>query len=111
MTPFEPSPEAIEAAARALSSSTNPDLNWDTCDQYYQSDIRLDARAALTAAAPFIEAQAKAEAWDEGYGDCWTYHRSEGSQCLCGFASARSRSRTERITGLVRAATIESEAL
>ena len=30
-------------------------------------------------------------------------HHLHGHECLCGFTSARSRSRTEHITGLVRA--------
>lgn len=25
-----------------------------------------------------VRAEAKAEAWDEGYGDCWDYHTSQG---------------------------------
>ena len=31
-------------------------------------------------------------------------HHLHGNECLCGFKSARSRSRTEHITSLVRAA-------
>lgn len=34
-------------------------------------------------------------------------HQIHGHECLCGFASARSRSRTEHITGLVRSAMAE----
>ena len=60
-----PTPEAVEAAARALSASINPDLDWGTCDQYYQRDLRIDATAALTAAYPLMEAQDKAEALRE----------------------------------------------
>ncbi|HEX7349611.1 hypothetical protein [Brachybacterium sp.] len=35
------------------------------------------ADALLTIVAEEVR-KAQADAWDEGYGDCWTYHQSEG---------------------------------
>lgn len=38
-------------------------------------------RRRAAAILPLIAAErrkAQADAWEEGYGDCWTYHQSEG---------------------------------
>lgn len=55
--------EAIEAAARAIAGAQNV--------PFAGRKQLLLARAALTAAAPFIAAQAKAAAWDEGHIAGW----------------------------------------
>ena len=62
-----PTPEAIEAAARALwltGSSAKPSP-WDEVSDGLKGRYRMFATAALTAAAPFIAAKAKTEALRE----------------------------------------------
>lgn len=39
----------------------------------FRAGFRCDSAMTETIRA------AKHDAWDEGYGDCWTYHRSEGA--------------------------------
>lgn len=67
-------PEAIEAAARALyrdwwnrnEYATAPaSPKWEDAAQYHWEMYLIRAKVALTAAAPFIEDQAKAEALRE----------------------------------------------
>lgn len=57
-------PEAIEAAARALCGTPFPDT-WEKLGTDIQALYRHEAEDALTAALPFIAAQAKAEALRE----------------------------------------------
>ncbi len=58
--------KAIKAAARALvMSSPSQSVQYDDMPQYRQDAWDIRANAALTAAAPFTDAQAKAEALRE----------------------------------------------
>lgn len=67
-----PTPEAIEAAARAINEKHDfPAPLWESlvnskgrANQHRVMRDRAYARAALTAANPLMVAQAKAEAWD-----------------------------------------------
>lgn len=52
--------EAVEAAAKAIYESEGD--SWDEGTETAREFSRVHARAALTAAAPFIAAQA----WEEG---------------------------------------------
>ena len=64
-----PTPEAIEAAAKALHQSrmSRPsELAWLSLDVLSRDLWIKEATAALTAAYPLMEASAKAEAWEEG---------------------------------------------
>lgn len=67
-----PIPEAaVEAAARAIFNAEKGhglalDATYDSALVVDQELRRRMARAALTAARPLMEAEAKAEAWDEG---------------------------------------------
>lgn len=61
-----PDAEAIEAAARALYvSEWGANANWEINKADDKAYWRMQARAALSAAAPFIAAQAKDEALAE----------------------------------------------
>lgn len=66
-------PEAIEAAARAICAAQFPDVAdayaWNVQFEDGKEEYRAEAIAALSAAYPLIEASAKAEAWDEGFED------------------------------------------
>lgn len=66
--------EALEAWEREAHPDERPESDYEDCATY-----REFATAALSAAYPLMVARAKAEAWDEGYGDCLMYHRSEGT--------------------------------
>ena len=57
-----PTPEAIEAAARALCGTPFPDT-WEKLGADIQALYRHEAEDALAAALPFIAAQAKGEAF------------------------------------------------
>lgn len=63
-----PTPEAIEAAARALSGLTHE--HWEIAATHLKDSNRWEAQVALSAAAPFIAAQVKAEALREA-ADAW----------------------------------------
>lgn len=67
------------------------------CGQEVDNAEAHQARAVLAALA-------KAGVMERALFDIEGRHHFHGNQCLCGFESARSRSRTEHITGLVRAA-------
>lgn len=77
---YTPTPEAVEAAARASYESfmarmtrhfaehgvtLPPARPWEEVSDVDHETFREDATAALTAAGPHI-AQVKAEGWDEG---------------------------------------------
>ncbi|MFC0673524.1 hypothetical protein [Brachybacterium hainanense] len=47
----EPSEEEVEVAARALWERISPALAWDDATEAYRDACRMDARAALRAAA------------------------------------------------------------
>ena len=68
-----PTPEAIEAAAVAMFYQQvglkPPYPLWDDADAIEKDNCRNDANLALTAAAPFIAAQAKVEALREASED------------------------------------------
>ena len=67
--PTWPTPEAVEAVARALAEhGEHPAFDGDPCHAWAEDEYRRDARAALAAAEPFIAARettAKRDAWDE----------------------------------------------
>lgn len=46
-----PTPQEVEAAARAIWANTAPGTPWDEAPEEYRTACRADARAALTAAA------------------------------------------------------------
>lgn len=56
-----PTPEAIEAAARALHADIRSSEDWDDAPSIIIDEFHTYVRIALTAAAPFIAAQAKGE--------------------------------------------------
>jgi hypothetical protein len=62
--------EAVEAAAKALwGHGEMPEFGWDQLDRVSKKVSLDEARAALEAAAPHMCAGAKADAWDEGWGE------------------------------------------
>lgn len=69
-------------------------------DQRLQSTDEIEQARAAVAASDAILLQEIERALFKVEG----IHHIHGIQCLCGFASHRSRSRTEHITGVVRAA-------
>ena len=74
--------QAIEAAARAMHSHQMvglSELAWLTLDPIGRDYWTGKARAALTAAAPFMAAQAKGEAWDEGFSAGWAEAKDPGA--------------------------------
>src|SRR5690606_37509979 len=59
-TTYTPTPEAVEAAARALWTSWNPNgPAWRATSEEYREQARSEARAALTAAGPIIAAEVR----------------------------------------------------
>jgi hypothetical protein len=59
MSDYTPTPEAVEAAARALWASCNPNgPAWRATSEEYREQARSEARKALTAAGPLIAAEA-----------------------------------------------------
>ena len=91
---------AIEAAAKAMADDWNPDR-----DTILTAMFRDHADSAIAAAEPHLHkkwaeelerAMFKVESMHHfGFGE-------GGIKCLCGFESARNRSRTEHITQAVR---------
>jgi hypothetical protein len=56
----EPTPQAIEAAARASYEEANFGLPWGECRDEWRVNYRTVARAALSAAAPYLIREARA---------------------------------------------------
>lgn len=107
-----PTPEAIEAAAIAMFYQQvglkPPYPLWGDASFTEKDNCRRDAELALSAAYPLMEAEALL-GLERVLFDIESQHHIHDVECLCGFKSHRSRSRTEHITGLVRAATIEGK--
>ena len=88
-------PEAIEAAARVLSGCRAE--QWESAAPHVKDSNRWAAQVALTAALPFIAAQAKGEALREAADACAPDYETTDTRSVAKWLRAR-------------AATIESEA-
>jgi hypothetical protein len=64
----EPTPEAVEAAAKASYEEANFGLPWGECRDEWRVNYRTVAHAALSAAAPYLIREAQAQALEEAAG-------------------------------------------
>lgn len=57
--------EVVDVAARGAFSRTHPHGNWRLALSIIRDRYRDEARAAIEAAAPHVQREAQALAWDE----------------------------------------------
>jgi len=80
----EPTPEAVEAAARAMFAdmccdSENPEVCATQWDDALDQEMWLEqAAAALSAAAPYLIREAQAQALEEAADAWWAHIRAIG---------------------------------
>ena len=79
------SDEAVEAAARAALANDSLRSLWRNADPEWRESYKSTLRAALTAAAPFIAAQAWDEGRDVAHAEMARMYSSqcEGDDCDC----------------------------
>lgn len=89
-----PTPEAIEAAARAICAAQFPDVAdayaWNVQFEDGKEEYRAEATAALSAAYPFIAAQAKGEALREAADACAQDYETTDTRSVAKWLRARA---------------------